>query len=181
MDFGKLAPWNWFKKEDEQATKSVPIHRSGSNSEFPVLLHDLETEFNHMFDSFKRTLKGNVEATSLFGVDWFKPLLDVASDDKEYSIKIELPGIKASNISIEYTENTLKVRGEKRQEKEEKEKSYYRIERSYGLFERILDLPEDSDADKISSTYKDGVLSITIPRKILEKKDIKNIEIKTES
>ena len=181
MDFGKLAPWNWFKKEDENDAGSVPVHRVGSSSGFPVLLHDVETEFNHMVDSFRRLLKGEVTTTSLFGADWFKPSLDVASDDKEYSVKIELPGIEASNISIEYTENTLKIKGEKRQEKEEKEKNYYRVERSYGSFERILDLPEDSDADNISSAYKDGVLSITIPRKMLEKKDTKNIEIKTES
>ena len=181
MDFGKLAPWNWFKKEDEQGSRVVPVHRSGSSSELPVLLHNVEAEFGHMFDSLKKALSGGMATTTLFGADWFKPSLDIASDDKEYSIKIELPGIEASNISIEYAANTLKIKGEKRQEKEEKEKNYYRVERSYGSFERTLDLPEDSDADNITSAYKNGVLSIKIPRKMLEKKDTKNIEIKTES
>jgi HSP20 family protein len=72
----------------------------------------------------------------------------------------------------------LKIKGEKRQQKEEKDKNYYRVERSYGSFERILDLPEDSDADNILSNYKDGILTITIPRKMLPKKDTKKIDIK---
>ena len=178
MDFTKLAPWNWFKKEDEHNATVLPVRRIGASSGFPVLLHDVETEFNHMFDSLKRALRGEIESTSLLAADWFKPSLDVASDDKEYGVKIELPGIDASNISIEYSSNTLKIKGEKRQEKEEKEKNYYRVERSYGSFERILDLPEDSDSDNITSSYKDGVLSITIPRKMLPKKDSKKIDIK---
>jgi HSP20 family protein len=117
----------------------------------------------------------------LLQTDWFKPSLDVASDEKEYSIKVELPGIDLTNISLEYSSDTLKIKGEKRQEKEEKDKDFYRIERSYGSFQRILDIPEDADADNITSNYKDGVLSITIPRKQLPKKETKKIEIKTES
>lgn len=178
MNFGKLAPWNWFKKEDEQEKGIVPLRRDETNLRFPLTLHDMESEFNRLFDSFRQAVKGEHIGGSLFGTDWFKPSLDVASDEKEYSVKIELPGIEASNVSIEYSNQTLKIKGEKRQQKEEKDKNYYRVERSYGSFERILDLPEDSDADNILSNYKDGVLTITIPRKMLPKKDTKKIDIK---
>jgi HSP20 family protein len=177
MDFSKLAPWNWFKKEEEESGKVVPVHHDEHRAEFPASLHDLHTEFDRLFHSLK---KGFGTGTSLFQSDGFKPSLDIASDEKAYSVKVELPGMDVKYISIEFANNTLKVKGEKRQEKEEKDKNFYKIERSYGSFQRILDLPEDSDTDKITSHYKDGVLSVTIPRKILPKKETKKIEIKTE-
>ncbi len=180
MDLGKLAPWNWFKKEEEEGGKIVPVRSDIEKSEFPASLHDLHVEFNHLFDTLKHGLSGGMPSSTLFKGDWFKPSLDVASDEKEYSVKVELPGIEAGNISIEYTDNTLKIKGEKRQEKEEKEKDFYRIERSYGSFQRILDIPQDADTENITSSYKDGVLSIKIPRKSLPKSDARKIEIKTE-
>lgn len=181
MDIKKLAPWNWFKKEEEETGKIVPVKNDGNKSDLPSSIHDLHSEFNRLFDSLKSSFGTGWPSGLLSQTDWFKPSLDVASDEKEYSVKVELPGIEASDISIEYTDNTLKIKGEKRQEKEEKEKDFYRIERSYGSFQRILDIPEDANTEDITSSYKDGVLSIKIPRKMLPKADTKKIEIKTES
>lgn len=181
MDFTKLAPWNWFKKEEEESAKVVPLKHEEHKRELPVSLHDLHTEINRLFDSLKHGFTAGIPGSSMFKDDWFKPSLDVASNEKEYSVKVELPGIDASNITLEYTSNTLKIKGEKRQEKEEKDKDFYRMERRYGSFQRILDIPDDADADNITSNYKDGVLSITIPRKALPKKESKKIEIKTHS
>lgn len=178
MNFTKLAPWNWFKKEEEQGERKLPVRRGESKLGFPVSLHDIEEEFNHFFDSFKQAVKGEY-INSFFTANWFKPSLDIASDAKEYSIKIELPGIDANDVIVEYSNQTLKIKGEKHQQKEEKEKDYYRVERSYGSFERVLDLPEDCDVENITSNYKDGVLSISIPRKMLPpEKDTKKIDIK---
>ena len=75
-------------------------------------------------------------------------------------------------------DNTLTIRGEKRQEKEEKAKDYYRIERSYGSFQRVLSLPEDVDQDTIKATFKNGVLTVTMPRKaVTGGAEVKQIEI----
>lgn len=177
MDFEKLAPWNWFKKEEESRGEVVPIRKGEESSIFPVSLHELESKFENLFDS----LKSGFSSDSFFKMDLFKPSLDVAADGKEYSIKIELPGIDKSNISIEYTDKLLKIKGQKHQEKEEKEKDYYRIERSYGSFERVLNIPDDADIQNITSSYKDGVLSISIPRKALPKAETRTIEIKSDS
>ena len=177
MDFGKLAPWNWFKKEEEERTRVIPQKHEIKRSEPLSSLHDLHGEFNRLFNS----LKDGFSSGSSFGTTWLKPSLDVASDDKEYSVKVELPGIDASDITIEYSSDTLKIKGEKRQEKEEKEKDFYRVERSYGSFQRILDIPEDADSDNITSNYKDGILTVLIPKKALPNKDTKKIEVKTES
>ncbi len=185
MNLEKFAPWNWFKKEEEERGQIVPVQRDINRLEHPVSLLDMHREFARLFDVMPRgfgmgwpALSGR--ADSLLKSDWFKPFLDVASDEKKYSIKIELPGIDANDINIEVDGNTLKIKGAKRQEEEEKEKDYYRVERFYGSFQRILDIPDDGDTDNISATYKDGVLSIAVPRKALPKKDTKQIEIKTE-
>jgi HSP20 family protein len=181
MDFAKLVPWNWFKKEEEVMGNIIPIRKEGGSLGLATSFQDIESEFNYLLDWLRSSLKGESSSDLLFKNEWLKPSLDIASDEKEYSIKIELPGIDKDNISIEFSNNTLKISGEKHQEKEEKTKNFYKIERSYGSFQRVLDIPEDSDADNITSEFKDGVLSIKIPRKMLPKADTKKIEIKTAS
>jgi HSP20 family protein len=111
--------------------------------------------------------------------DWLKPTLDIAASDKEYSISVELPGVDEKEVQLELVNDTLKIKGEKRQEKEEKEKNYYRMERSYGSFQRTLSLPEDADQDDINAVFKKGIMEIKIPRKAAPKPEVKQIEIKT--
>jgi HSP20 family protein len=181
MNLEKLAPWNWFKKEEELSGQIVPVRRERSAMEFPLSLLDLQKEFDRFYDAIRRDFTAgwpSLRPDALLASEWFKPSLDVASSEKEYSVKVELPGIDANDVTIEISANTLKVKGEKKQEKEEKGKNFYRVERSFGSFQRILDLPEDADADKITSSYKDGVLSITIPKKALPKEETKKVEIK---
>ena len=179
MDFTKLAPWNWFKEEEEKRGGLIPVKKGEDAFSLNTSFEDIESEFNRLLDSLRRTFRGRLSDDLLFKSEWLKPSLDIASDKKEYTVKIELPGIDKSDISIEYANNTLKIKGEKHQEKEEQNKDFYRMERSYGAFERILNLPEDSDAENIASEYRDGVLSVTIPRKMLPKADTKKIDIKT--
>jgi HSP20 family protein len=181
MDFTKLVPWNWFKEEEEKSGGVVPVKKGENVFGLAASFQNIESEFNHLLESLRHSFGGGSSNDLLFKNEWLKPSLDIASDEKEYSVKIELPGIDKNNISIEYANNTLKIKGEKHHEEEEQNKDFYRIERSYGRFERILDLPEDSDADNITSQYKNGVLSISIPRKMLPKADTKKIEIKTAS
>lgn len=181
MDFGKLVPWNWFKKEEEDKEHVVPVKIDRGADLFPASIHELQTEFDSFLDSIKRTIGSKWISGPFIKTDLFRPSLDVASDGKEYSINVELPGMDKNNISIECTNNILKIKGEKHHEKEEKKKDYYRIERSYGSFERILDIPDDGDSNNITSSYKNGVLSVIIPRKMLPKKETRSIEIKSES
>ena len=97
---------------------------------------------------------------------------------KEYAISVEVPGVDEKDVKIELANNTLTIGGEKKQEKEEKEKNFYRVERSYGSFQRVLSLPEDADQEKIQATFKKGVLRITVPRKALPHAEAKQIEVK---
>ena len=106
-----------------------------------------------------------------------KPTLDIGADDKEYSISIEVPGVEQKDIKLEVANNTLTVSGEKKQEHEEKDKNYYRMERSYGSFQRVLSLPEDANQDNVAATFKNGVLTVTMPRKSLPASNLKQIPI----
>jgi HSP20 family protein len=94
----------------------------------------------------------------------FRPNLNVASDDKQYTISLEAPGLVQDDIKLELKGQALFIQGEKRLEKEDKDQHYYRIERSYGQFQRTLDLPDDVVLDKIVASMKNGVLTIVLPR-----------------
>ena len=108
------------------------------------------------------------------------PRLDVASDDKAYTISTELPGVRPEDVSLEVKDGLLTIKGEKKQENKDDGKDVHVSERSYGSFERILTLPEDAVIDEIRAGHKDGVLTVTVPRKEPEQPQAKTIEITKE-
>ncbi|MFB3886004.1 MAG: Hsp20/alpha crystallin family protein [Thermodesulfobacteriota bacterium] len=106
------------------------------------------------------------------------PSLDVSETKSDLVVKAELPGIDPKGIDISLNEGVLTIKGEKRQEKEEKEEGYHLVERSYGSFVRSIRLPREIQSDKINASYKNGVLKITLPKSEEAKK--KEIKIKVE-
>lgn len=169
MDFQKLAPWNWFKKEEEEHANAPFTPKEGSH------LKDLQKDFDKMFESMKRNLGFSKNADIASG--FFKPLLDITSDDNHYTIKVELPGVEQKDIELELEDDILRIKGEKKQEVEEKSKGFYKMERSYGSFQRILNLPEDADKESINSSYGDGILKVQIAKTKQPKSDVKKIKI----
>jgi HSP20 family protein len=107
------------------------------------------------------------------------PPIDLSEDEKAYKITAELPGLDAKDIDVSVSGNTLVLKGEKRQEKEEKDKNYYFSERSYGSFQRAFELPASVDRDKVASDYSKGVLTITLPKTAEAQKQAKKIEVKS--
>lgn len=106
------------------------------------------------------------------------PELDVYEDENEVVVTADVPGLKPEEIDISISGNTLTIRGEKKREEEKKGKNYYRLERSHGSFSRSVELPVSVDTKKISATYKNGVLEVTLP-KVEEAKPKKvKIEVK---
>ncbi len=186
MDLKKLAPWNWFKKEEEGTGAALPIRSTGHGTPGRPLqgpIGQLHREMDQLFDHFFRGFdigprRGGGTFSSALTDGLLKPTLDIGANDKEYAISIEVPGVEQKDIKIEIANNTLTVSGEKQQKSEEKEKNYYRMERSYGSFRRILSLPEDADQDAIEANFKNGVLNITMPRKKPTGSDIRQIDIK---
>lgn len=184
MKLDKLAPWNWFKNEQEQEGKPQAVQRTGApNFENNPLLQ-LHQEIDRVFDDALRGFPffpGNPgrQLATLAPSTWLKPTMDIAANDKEYTVTVELPGIDESDFQLELEGNTLKIRGEKKQEKEEKEKDFYRVERSYGSFQRVLSLPEDVDQGGIAANFSKGILTVTLPRKEAAKAEVKRIPVKS--
>ena len=186
MDFKKLAPWNWFKKEEEETSAALPVQHTGQAQPQKRLsgpIGELHQEVDNLFNNFFRGFRmspfrtGSVFNNSLTA-GLLKPSLDIGASDTEYAISIEVPGVEQKDIQLEVSKNILTVRGEKKQEKEEKKKDYYRMERTYGSFQRVLSLPEDADQENIKASYKNGVLTIAMPKKPLLRAEVKQIEIK---
>jgi len=128
---------------------------------FPSDVLTMQREINRMFDSFFRS--GWIEDTGLAPVSW-SPATDVVENETGYAVKVELPGMKKEDVKITMQDGLLTIRGEKKQQKEGKEDGYQRIERSYGAFQRCFALPKAVDASKIDASFKDGILTVTLPR-----------------
>ena len=104
------------------------------------------------------------------------PAFDISETEKEYVITGEIPGIDVKELDVTLLDGILTVKGEKKQEKEEKDEDYHRVERHYGSFERSFRIPEKVKADKLEATYKDGILKIFLPKS--EASEVKKIEVK---
>jgi HSP20 family protein len=107
---------------------------------------------------------------------FFAPETNLAETENAYEITVDLPGLKPDDFNLEFNDGQLWITGERKQEKEEKSKTYHRVERSYGQFRRGVSLGPDVDAEKIDASYKDGVLTVIVPK--AEAAHPKKIEVK---
>jgi len=112
----------------------------------------------------------------LMSVAEWAPLVDISEDDQEYLIKAELPEVKKEDVKVTAEEGTLTIMGERKFEKEEKNKKYHRVERAYGSFGRSFSLPDDASPAKVSAEFKDGVLTVHLAKD--EKAKPQYIEVK---
>lgn len=122
---------------------------------------NFNSPMNHFFDDFFRDLFRGERADLTRGWD---PKVDIVEEADQIVMTAELPGVKKDNIAVDVNGRVLTVKGERSSEDEVKEDNYYRRERSYGKFERSFTLPDDTDSEKIEAAYKDGVLTLNIPK-----------------
>ncbi|MDD2464753.1 MAG: Hsp20/alpha crystallin family protein [Desulfobulbus sp.] len=185
MDLKQLAPWNWFKNEEE-IDHSVPVKHGDKRPLYAGHPHDpmlqIHRDIDHLFDQFFRgrgfPQMGGFGAVAEFADNaLLKPKIDLSAADTQYLLTVEIPGVIEKDISIDIHNNTMTIKGEKKLEKEDKNKNYYRIERSYGSFQRVLSLPEDVDQDSIHASFNNGILSITMPRKAQLAGEVKQVKI----
>jgi len=126
----------------------------------------LQDRINRIFDeSFSRT----ADLDDDISVSAWKPTVDIYETDEAIILKAELPGIKKEDVSVEVKDNVLTLKGERAEEKEIKEKNYYRKERAFGTFSRSFNLQHRIQPNKIKASFKDGVLKIEIPKPEEEK------------
>jgi HSP20 family protein len=110
-------------------------------------------------------------------MDW-RPVVDVSESENDITVKAEIPGIDPKDVDISITGDTLTLKGEKKEEKENTGKSYHRVESSYGSFKRVITLPASVDVDKVTAEGKNGILEITLPKK--EESKAKKINVKVD-
>ena len=109
-------------------------------------------------------------------VPQWAPLVDIAEDEKEYLIKLELPEVQKDDVKVTVESGTLTISGERKAEKEEKGRKFHRVERYYGRFERSFSIPDDAEDSKVNAEFKDGVLRVHLAKS--EKVRPKQIEVK---
>jgi HSP20 family protein len=122
-------------------------------------LVSLQEEMNRLFES---TMGTPQRSAGLFGGD-FVPAVDILRNKESVVIRVDLPGISKDDIDINVANGRLVIRGEKKEEKRDENSSAHRLERYFGTFERVIDLPNLVDAEKIRATFADGVLEVTAP------------------
>jgi HSP20 family protein len=120
----------------------------------------LRREMDRVFERFLEPLWEEMPAAT---GEW-APSLDISETKDALVVKAEVPGVDPKDIEISLRGDYLTVRGEKRHEKEEKDEKYHRVERSYGSFMRAVQLPAATDANKVTATFKNGLLTITLPK-----------------
>lgn len=138
-------------------------------------LRDLNRRFNYLSTSFPKMDLG--DESSISG---FVPVMNTREGEYAYHIDIDLPGVKKEDIKVDIEDNVLKISGERNFKKEVKEEDYYKIETSFGKFQRNFTLPDNVDVENIDASSKDGVLEVIIPKiKAKEKeKEVKKIAVK---
>jgi HSP20 family protein len=119
----------------------------------------LKHEMDRVFDRF---LEGKWDEIPALG-EW-APSMDISETKDSLVAKVEVPGLEPKDIQISLQENLLTIKGEKSQEKEEKDEHYHRVERAYGVFTRSVRLPVAVDASKVTATFKNGLLTVILPK-----------------
>jgi HSP20 family protein len=173
----------------EAATK-MPVRDEGKAANGPAEWRSFESlrrEVDRLFEDFQLGSWRTPFGRSLFDVQPFwrgeiasgkAPAVDIVDTDKAFEITAELPGMDESNIDVKFADGTLTIKGEKRDDKEEKKKDYYLSERRYGSFQRSFGVPDSVDAEKIEANFKNGVLTVTLPKTSQAQKSEKKIAIK---
>jgi len=126
-------------------------------------------------DEMLRTFRLPREATSPLAD--FTPTVDISEKDKEYLVKAQLPGVGKEDVKVELLNGVLTLTGERKFEKEDKTEKTHRIESAYGAFTRSFTVPEDVLAEKIAADYKDGVLTVRLPKTDIKKPATKTIKV----
>lgn len=137
-------------------------------------LEDVSARLNRIFG--RTTARGEADRELLKVADWM-PSVDISETAASYLIKAEIPGVNKEDVKVTIQDGMLTIQGERRQEKEEKDKKFHRIERSYGSFVRSFSVPGDADESAVKAEFKDGMLNVTLPKSEKAKAKAINISV----
>jgi HSP20 family protein len=174
-----------------ETPSKVPVKTGGtSTATTPYGRHPFESlrrDIERLFEDFGGGLWRSPFPRSSFEMSPFgqgergwaaTPAVDVTETENAYEIAAELPGMDEKNIDVKFADGVLTIKGERQEEREEKEKGYHLRERSFGSFQRAFQVPEGVDTDKIEASFKKGLLTVTLPKTAESQKAAKKIEVK---
>lgn len=170
MTVRDLAPWKWGKKD-------VAVRREASDP-----FDALRRQMDRMLEDFSEGFGLTPFNRGLLEENWggYSPRIDVTEDEKGYTVTAELPGMDEKDVEVTLSDNALTLRGEKKNESEEKGTNFYRMERTYGSFQRVIPIPAEVDDSKIEASFKKGVLAVTLPKTETARTDERKIKVKAE-
>lgn len=147
----------------------------GENAASKEPFRALQTEIDKLFNDFTSDFPS---VTPWNGNGKLMPRLDVAETDTTLEVTAELPGVDEKDIDVTISDDMLRIRAEKKSDKEEKTKDYHLVERSYGTFERSMRLPFSADSAKTDAKFEKGVLKLTVQKPVEAKAKVQKIEVK---
>lgn len=174
----------------EKAMADVPVEvkkAPPAETRLPDVWQSFRNEMDRLFDRFGSGF-GLPSLRRMFDFEppawrssfsFSMPAIDMSEDEKAYKITAELPGMDAKDIDVSVAGDMLVLKGEKRQEKEEKDKNYHFSERAFGSFQRAFELPVSIDRSKIAADFSKGVLTLTLPKTAQAQTQAKKIEVKS--
>jgi len=165
------------------ASEEKPAERQSAVSAVEVWrpFESLRREVDRLFEEFDRGFWRFPRALSEMEPFWRRatgPAVDLVERETDYLVTAELPGMSEKDVELKLVNDMLTIKGEKKEEKEEKRKGYHLSERRYGSFERSFRVPDGVDGDKIEARFNKGVLTVTLPKKPEAMKAAKTIDIK---
>ena len=168
MSVRDLIPWG-----RNNGTQVPSLFRDSERDPFLSLHREVNRLFDDAFRGFGSSLR-NFSGASAFGGGW--PSVEISDDDKQMKVTAELPGLEEKDVEVLLDDGVLTLKGEKRSETEDKDKQF--SERYYGRFERRIPLGYDIEQDKVDARFKNGVLTVTLPKSAKAQSQIKRIAIK---
>lgn len=176
-----------------EAVTRLPVKTEEKQTNRPTALAEwrpfetMRREIDRLFDDFSPRAWHKPFGRAMVDIEPFwrgemgwgnAPAVDVVEKENAYEIAAELPGMDESNINVKFSDGVLTIKGEKKEEKEEKKKDYYMSERRFGSFQRAFEVPDGIDAQKIEATFKNGVLTVILPKSPEAQKKEKSIPVK---
>jgi len=167
MDFRELMPFG-------RERRTAPVQRG----DHPM--DALQREMHRLFDDFFRS-----PATFGGGTQWpfaaATPRIDMSESEQEYEVTAELPGLDEKDVELTLADNVLTISGQKKAEREEKDRNYYLSERSFGSFRRAIPLPTEVEEDRVEAQFKNGVLTVHLPKSPEARSRTRRIEVRSEA
>jgi len=169
MKASNLKPWNWFKDEDGERGGHFPVP---SRKDTQDLWQNMQSQMDDMFEAIQKNMPP-------WSKSFMRPNIDIRETEKSYEITAEIPGVDEDNVTLEMTDHSLILKGEKKSEhrEEDEDGEFHRIERSYGSFKRTLNLPQDVKPGSAEASFDKGVLTVKLDR-IPAPENRRKIEIK---